>query len=192
MKLKFAVLALTIAACATTPLFAITITGTGGCTSSVNNITSTITYDGQNTNDPAGFTTYTTPFFDQGTNPGCGGDWLAQTGGQTTTVTFSVPVDYVGFVWGTPDGYNTLQLFDGNTLLGSFDGSVVTDTYMNFFADPGEQITSVTFSSGACCYETDNFSYRIAGTATPEPGTLFLLGSGLLGGLGAIRRKFLL
>ena len=191
MKSRLALVLVAIAVCAAIPAAAITVTGTGGCTTAVANITSTINYDGPSTFDPAGYTTYTTPFFDQGTDPGCGGDFLSQNTGQSTTVTFSTPVDYVGFVWGTPDGYNTVEFFNGNTSLGSYNGGIVSDNYMNFFADPGEQFTSVVFSSNGCCYETDNFSYRVINAGVPEPATLALLGSGFVGLVGVARRKLM-
>ena len=38
-----------------------------------------------------------------------------------------------------------------------------------------------------CAYFGPNF---LIGSSTPEPGTLALLGSGLLGAVGVIRRKF--
>ena len=54
-------------------------------------------------------------------------------------------------------------------------------------------VTSVTFSdlaSGTGYWLMDNVVYN--GGTTPEPGTLALLGSGVLAGLGVLRRKMLL
>ena len=51
-------------------------------------------------------------------------------------------------------------------------------------------VTSVTFSelsSGTGYWLMDNVVYN--GGTTPEPGTLALLGSGMLAGLGVLRRK---
>jgi hypothetical protein len=39
------------------------------------------------------------------------------------TVTFTNPVAYVGFAWGTPDLFNELDVYDGSTPLGSFIGN---------------------------------------------------------------------
>ena len=52
--------------------------------------------------------------------------------------------------------------------------------------------TSVTFSdlpSGSGYWLMDNVVYS---TSTPEPGTLALLGTGALAGLGALRRKLMM
>jgi hypothetical protein len=52
-------------------------------------------------------------------------------------------------------------------------------------------VTSVTFSelsSGTGYWLMDNINY----STTPEPGTLALLGSGVLAGVGLLRRKMLL
>ena len=171
----FRVAVLTILVSIGVPAFGVTVTTTACCTSAVPGITSTITFNGSNTTDPAGHATYSgTILFDGGTNPGGGGDWLDQNG-STTTVTFDLPLNYFGLLWGTPDSYNSLQLFNGLTQLGpTFTGSVVSNPYVNFFADAGEQFTRVVLSSPQCCYETDNHSYRLAASSgVPEPGTFF-------------------
>jgi|SRR5581483_1080172 len=173
--------ALTIFGFLAVPGFAITVIPTAGCVSQVNGVDSTINFDGFTAIDPAGHATYSgNVLFDGGTNPGCGADWLFQDN-STTIITFDAPIDYFGFVWNSPDTFNSVQLFNGATQVGpTYIGaaSFVTDTYMNFFADSGEQFTSVVLSSPGCCFETDNNSYRLVTTAAsiPEPGTFLPTG----------------
>jgi hypothetical protein len=178
------------------PAFAdgVTVTGTSGCTSSVVGLTSTIDFGSgsPNATDPAGYATYATPYFNQGSNPDCGGNWLGLSGGQTTTITFSEPIDYFGTAWGTPDGYNSLTIYDGLTALGSYTGGNVSNYYMNFLANPGYVFTSVVMSSGGCCFEMDNQSYQLA--SVPEPSTTGLIGVDLsmpllLAAYVALRRR---
>jgi hypothetical protein len=154
------------------PAFGVTATATGGLFSPVVDITGTITFEGQTATDPTGHATYSgNVFFDGGTSPGSG-DWLVQAG-STTVVTFDRPIDYFGLLWGTPDGYNALQLFNGATQVGPTFNGGGGEVYVNFFADPGEQFTSVVLSSSLCCFETDNHSFRLAAASgVPEPGTL--------------------
>jgi hypothetical protein len=83
------------------------------------------------------------------------------------TVTFTNPVAYVGFAWGTPDSINELDIYNGSTHLGSFLGDFATPnnqptTYFNIHADSGEAIAQLVLSSTldsatGCCFETDNY-----------------------------------
>src|SRR5262249_31411322 len=70
--------------------------------------------------------------------------------GTTTiaTVTFTNPVSYAGFTWGTPDTSNEVDVYDGSTLLGSFFGIMNVGQpdqptwYFDIHADPGEAVAS--------------------------------------------------
>jgi hypothetical protein len=70
----------------------------------------------------------------------------------------------------------------------------VAYTYPNAFfwgivAGPGETIDGITFSPTTSNWVgIDNFAYG----GTPEPGTIALLGSGILGLAGVLRRKLML
>lgn len=110
------------------------------------------------------------------------------------TWTLVNPASYFGFLWGTNDGpFNTVELFNGTKSLGLFEGSEFTsggtNNFANFFAGPGESITSVVLRNiGRCCFETDNFAYITATddtdtSAVPVPAALPLLATGL-GALG--------
>jgi hypothetical protein len=75
------------------------------------------------------------------------------------TVTFTNPVSYVGFAWGTPDPFDELDVYNGSTLLGSFFGIFTQNQptyYFNLFAGSGEAITELVMSStfagpSGCC-----------------------------------------
>lgn len=119
---------------------------------------------------------------------GQGGFWTLQPGtsAEAPTVgilTFNQPVSYFGFLWGSPEIDNTVQFYSGTTLIGTFTGAQIPppdnlpfSVYFNAYADPGQSITKVVFSTTINAFETDNHSYI---TAVPEPSTYALLMMGL-------------
>src|SRR5262249_4581402 len=96
------------------------------------------------------------------------------------TVTFTNPVSYVGFAWGTPALDDKLDVYNGSTFLGSFFGTGpgLPSNYFNIHAGSGQAITKLVLSelNGDCCFETDNYS-AIPASAVPGP----IAGAGLPG-----------
>jgi guanyl-specific ribonuclease Sa len=102
-----------------------------------------------------------------------------------STLTFSKGLSYFGFLWGSPDTYNHVTFWNGDTQLASYDGNAVMappngdQTYARFFnvkTVGNELITKVTFTSNGMAFETDNHAFV---TAVPEPETYAMLLAGL-------------
>ena len=110
------------------------------------------------------------------------------------SVRLSLPslAQYVGLLWGSVDGYNTLQLFNGQTLVGSVTGGDVTANangdqgvngtyYVNISSDIA--FDSVVALSSQYAFEFDNVAYNPISvenhSPVPEPATLALFASAL-------------
>jgi hypothetical protein len=98
-------------------------------------------------------------------------------------------LDYISFLWGSPDLYNTLTIKSTGNPDAVFtvgpaslnfavtNGNQTFSQYVEFFGN-GSKITDLIFSSTQDAFEATNFTV----TAVPEPETYALM----LAGLGAI------
>lgn len=84
------------------------------------------------------------------------------------TIAFANPLDYFGLYWGTPSANNTIDFFNGDTLLQSFSGDALVSSvttsggvYANFFAEPGESFNKVVLSDSSIGFESDNHAYKV-------------------------------
>ena len=134
--------------------------------------------------------------------PGSTGQWwsIGINGNQSGPgiVQLNTPAAYYGFLWGSPDSYNTVSFLHNGSVIGSFSGSEVFlpadgdqaqrlgGQYVNFWAGDGEQFDQVKFTSDGNAFETDNhavfpsFTVEIENLPpVPEPGTYMLMAAGL-------------
>lgn len=119
--------------------------------------------------------------------------------GQPATLTFTSPVSYLGFLWGSPDLYNLLtiistdisQVFTVASLGFSVtDGNQAFSQYVQFASAPGSKITGVVFSNTPAqdAFEVANFSVN----TIPEASTyaLMLAGLGIVAFVARRRRNY--
>ena len=209
--IKKLLLAAIVAAASASANAAITISASTGLTSSEAGAT-TLTFD--NGLLPTGFASYDNTPGALIAYPGNSGyaalppaDTSAyffsvgQTHGQpgTTSVNFGGNgVSYFGYYMGSPDNYNVVTLYHGNSVLGTYTGNDMAAAashmangnqgvgfFVNYKATGGDTITKVTFSSSTDAFETDNHAYI---AAVPEPETYAMLLAGL-GAIAFLRRR---
>ena len=127
-----------------------------------------------------------------------GGNFLSSGPAATSPaiVSFTAPASSVGFLWGSPDTYNTLTVMTnvrsytyvpggiGGLTFDTVSGSQSYAQYVGFSATGGELISSLSFASSQDAFEAANFSVA----AVPEPETYALMIAGL-GALGFVARR---
>jgi len=206
MKMRTGAIVFALLACAAVSAHAgpITVVWTPGQTiSTVSGLSGTVTYPSSTISDSGGDVTASTTTsygFNQGSSPFGEANWLSLTPLQDITFTFTQPVDYVGFFWGSVDNSDWVYLYDDPTQIGAYEGDVPSSLiapnggsgYADFYAGAGEEITSIELlNAGSFTFESDNLSYQEEApvSSTPEPGSFLLLGSGLAGLVIMLQRK---
>ncbi|MEO5811071.1 MAG: hypothetical protein ABIU96_14240 [Rhodanobacter sp.] len=126
--------------------------------------------------------------------------------GAAVTLLFPGVQRYMGLLWGSVDGYNTLTFFNGAASVGTFVGGNISGVagigncvggnqglggtcYVNINLLGG--FDRVVATSDTYAFEFDNVAFGVDAIGVPEPGvaTMFLLGLLLLGSGYWLKRR---
>jgi len=109
---------------------------------------------------------------------------------------------YFGIWWGSMDTYNTLELLRDNAVVATLTGSNVADPdatgdqffqatnrYVNIFLEGDQKFDSFRMTSDNYAFEADNIALATT-LPIPEPVSMMLFGTGLVGIGAYVRRKY--
>lgn len=119
--------------------------------------------------------------------------------GQPAILTFTVPVSYLSFLWGSPDTYNALSITDNFGLTTNYtpggmsfpvtNGTQNFSQYVQFVGLGGHLISSASFTNvpATDAFEAANFNVLAAAVPEPSSWAMMLMGFGAMG--VAMRRR---
>jgi len=121
--------------------------------------------------------------------------------GSPVTVMLEDSANYFGFYAGSLDDYNSVSFYLDDDLVDSFTGDEINQVafheaasgnqqqavYINYYTTGSVLFNKVLFESDQNAFETDNHSFAVATPEIPLPGSVALLGLGLIS-LAAARR----
>jgi hypothetical protein len=138
---------------------------------------------------------WTTDFFPGAVNPfGTGlGRFLAIYGG-TVTFTFGTAMQSASLLWGTPESFNSVQFWNGGSLVGSITGSAFGSNSDNYFVKltPGAVFDTIILVSSGYAFETAGLTATATTSPVAVPGPIAAAGlPGVLAliGYGLYRRR---
>jgi hypothetical protein len=112
-------------------------------------------------------------------------------GTKTEVLTLDGLHNYFGLYWGSIDSYNTIEFYQGATLVGSITGNMVgapangnqadgnQNRYVNIVSNSAlTNFDSIRFVTGSPAFEVDNFALT---AAVPEASTWAMMILGFLG-----------
>ncbi len=123
-------------------------------------------------------------------------DYLVVSQNSTTADLGSSTYNYFGIWWGSVDTHNYIDFYNGSKIVYSISGSQISsakgswtkqdqNVYVNL--NDLEAFDSFDLRSTGIAFELDNIT--VGNQPVPEPATMFLFGTGLIGLAGARARR---